>query len=183
MTKAKYDWNTEHPAVIAGHAYAPPTQNQVSEYFEHTGHPHPWRCWDAGGRYIAFNKDINMRYWSNPNNYVEGLTGAIAPICGTAGCHGGTAAVIIPNLTGNTQFYHCYGVNILSAYLIGDAEKDKLKTWAFSNPHIWGNSNGDFMFAKTALAFNKSGNILTSKEIGQWWQEVARRIVAATHNK
>ena len=192
-TSASYVWrdNTK-PLMLCGKLYTAPTQEEVCKYYEHTGNPHPWRCWDAGTRYIAFNRRLDMRDWLPRANYVFNkiyygrkncdINGVYAPTCGTAGCHAGTASIIIPDYekvnTLNVSYLE-HGKCILSAYLTGDTYSAELTDWASENPELWGNDLGYSMFAKHTLAFDKPGYIVTSKQVGKHWQAVAKRIAQA----
>ena len=188
LPREKYPWGgCNRVIVIAGRKYKPPTQDEVQRYYKEKGHPHPWRCWDTGARFIAFGRKVDMRSWGpdkNPNyNYpTTDILGITTPVCGTAGCHAGTAAVIIPNLTGAEYFEHEFGVYILSVYLTGarhhqDSIVSEIENWAFANCNTWGNQETHNIFSRNTTAFNKPrGWILTSEQIGRWWQQVAERI-------
>ena len=180
-----YDWNRPKAYVIAGRHYNPPTQEEVREYFEKKRSPHPWRVWDAGMRYIAFDRPVDMEFYAPYNN--KSTSEIIAtPLCGTAGCHAGTAVSIIPDveniLPGVIDKSKIFGEGraILAAYLTGYAENDVLDQWAHCHPCLWGNYNGECIFYETTVAFGnycEDEYLITSKRIGIWWLLVARRIV------
>ena len=182
-----YDWHAKHPQVIAGKLYDPPAQSEVREYYASTGNPHPWRAWDVGSRFIAFNRKVNMK--NAISEYIKKQeprsAGIFAPVCRTIGCHAATARIIIPNYTKNYYLDYDYGRGILSCYLTGEDATDTLPTWARNHPELWGNYDGEFMFFDNASPFGggQSKYVITSKRIGEHWQAVAECLVISENHK
>ena len=197
LPEIKYDWSKEMPYIIAGKLYNPPSNKEVQEYFEKTGNPHPWRLYDTGERFIAFNREVDMLCYAPVSNlsvrhlfsdYDENgriiAPNTFAPLCGTVGCHAGTARMIIPDYTDHHNFKrkdsasgYRYGEIILSTYLMGKNLFVRLDQWAHKEPKLWGNESGYDLFSTEGSAFGlKDSREISSQVIGKWWQRVAERV-------
>lgn len=158
----------------------------------------------------------------NPNHIVDMRDGNIRcidthygdgiPPCGTVGCHAGEFAVGYGISVGyKFQGKRLYNKNEervgfvtgmqLMARILGFADDTELEEWAWSNPEIWGNPYGKYMFTTEGIAFLPKHVVdeiqkrvlfyselrqelilaadklnITNQYFADWWQAVAERL-------
>jgi len=95
-------------------------------------------------------------------------------LCNTPACHGGWAAIMYKVDNIGSDFFEL-GAEILAEKL-GFDMADGYEVWAFQNPLLWGNSNGNEMFC-SMFAFGKEFiDKLTLPDIANHYKGVSERI-------
>lgn len=104
------------------------------------------------------------------------------PTCGTPGCHAGLLMATLdylgyPSIEDEVGDYCFEEEATRFAQYLGFRGHIDLECWAFDNPEIWGNKDGDVMFCSSA-AFGLKNNKFPSHHIIDWWKEVLQRLEA-----
>lgn len=107
------------------------------------------------------------------------------PNCGTPGCHAGLIWTALPMIRAKRpSHYDFLRVGAAAARYLFDssrANSDSLKRWAKANPDLWGNYNGDGMWA-SPCAFDQVASYFPSRVIVDHWRGVLERCEKDTLN-
>jgi len=96
-------------------------------------------------------------------------------LCNTPACHGGWAAIMYGVEGKSCRGFFVLGADRLAEEL-GFEDRSSLKLWAEKNPHYWGNEYGEWMFAEEEAFSKRYRDLLSLKDIPDWYMGVSERL-------